>query len=428
MSAPLLRFSTAGSVDDGKSTLIGRLLHDSKGIFEDQLQAVARTSERRGLAGPDLALLTDGLIAEREQGITIDVAYRYFATPKRKFIIADTPGHEQYTRNMVTGASTADLTIVLVDAVRGLQLQSRRHAVIASLLRIPHLIVAINKMDAVGYSEARYTELVQSFQPFIAALGFARSDFIPLAALQGDNVVRASERMPWYGGPALIDLLESSRCPVHAAPLRFPVQWVSLPSVPGAYHRGYMGRIESGSVRVGDAITIAPQGAQAKVRAIVTFDGEREKAAVPDSVTLLLDREIDVSRGDVITSESAPASVVREFNATLAWMDAQALTANSRWLLKAGTQTTRAHVLALTSRLDVVNLAQEPQPPALALNDIGDVRLKLATPIAIDDYVAARATGGFILIDEATNRTVAAGLARLPGVSAPDTPQAGQEK
>jgi sulfate adenylyltransferase subunit 1 len=415
----LLRFSTAGSVDDGKSTLIGRLLYDAKSIFEDQLSNLMRTTARRGGVGGnagadlpvDLALLTDGLIAEREQGITIDVAYRYFATPRRKFIIADTPGHEQYTRNMVTGASTADLTIILVDASKGILAQSRRHALIASLLGIEHVVVAINKMDLVDWSQARFDALAGEFGPIGARLGLHSLTFVPLSALKGDMVVERGSNMNWYRGPTLLELLEQVDT-THAAEgaLRFPVQLVSRPGKDGTYTRGYMGRIEAGRVTVGDAIVVQPGGRRARVEAITTFDGHLESAQAPQSVTLLLDTELDVSRGDLIAHADQPAHVTRSFDAMLCWMDDEPLDASRRYAVQHTTRTTRARIDSINYVLDIAALEERTGIDALAMNDIGRVRIRTHDALALDAYAKRRETGGFIVVDEVTRRTVAAGM------------------
>jgi len=419
----LLRFSTAGSVDDGKSTLIGRLLFDAKSIFEDQLSALVKTTARRGGVGGnvasdlsvDLALLTDGLIAEREQGITIDVAYRYFATPARKFIIADTPGHEQYTRNMVTGASTADLTIILVDAAKGVLPQSRRHALVASLLGIRHVVVAINKMDLVNWSQERFDALRAEFTAITGALQLPNLYFVPLSALKGDMVVERGNNMDWYTGSTVLELLETVDVgPRPSDEFRFPVQLVSRPGIEGAYTRGYMGRVESGSIRVGDRVTVQPAGIATKVRAIVTFDGELEVAEAPQSVTLLLEDEIDISRGDVITQAGAPARVAKGFSAMLCWMDSEPLDPSRKYLIKHGTRTTKAMVDGVDYRLDITHLAPDHGVQRLAMNDIGAVRFKVRDALLIDAYRDGehlnRATGGFIVIDEVTNHTVGAGM------------------
>jgi len=420
----LLRFSTAGSVDDGKSTLIGRLLYDAKSIFEDQYNSLVRTTARRGGVGGnvdavmddgvavDLALLTDGLVAEREQGITIDVAYRYFATPERKFIIADTPGHEQYTRNMVTGASTADLTIVLVDAKKGVLPQSRRHAAIASLLGIRHVVFAVNKMDLVDYREDRFVELRREIDDIAARLGLKDVVTIPLSALKGDMVVERGSRLDWYRGPTLLAHLEAVdvSAPVNQ-PFRFPVQLVSRPGIDGAYVRGYMGRIESGSIEVGDRVVVQPGGRETTLTSIVTLDGSLRQASAPESVTLLLADEIDISRGDLIARASAPAAAVKQFEAMLCWMDNTPLSTRGRYLIKHTTRTTKAIVDGVVSKLDVTTLSsREAEGATLAMNEIGRVRLRTRDALLADDYADNRATGAFIVIDEVTNHTVAAGM------------------
>jgi sulfate adenylyltransferase subunit 1 len=410
--AGLLRFTTAGSVDDGKSTLIGRLLFDSKAIFEDQLNAVERTTKGRGQSGIDLSLLTDGLIAEREQGITIDVAYRYFATPARKFIIADTPGHEQYTRNMVTGASTADLAIVLVDARHGLITQSRRHAFIASLLRIPHLVVAVNKMDLVDYRREPFDAIQTQFLEFSRDLDFARVDVLPISALNGEMVVDRGEALSWYDGPTLLQILETAKPwqSTAAGEFYFPVQWVARPGDSGhPSARGYSGRIESGRVRRGDAISILPTGRQSRVQAIRTFDGELEEAIAPQSVTLILDDQIDISRGDALVSEGTAVESKREIEATLCWLSEEPMSRGRRYLIKHGARVVKALVGAPAYRVNVNTLAQEPAD-TLHLNDIGRVTLKVAQPLACMAYRDNRVAGSFIVIDEATHNTVAAGL------------------
>jgi bifunctional enzyme CysN/CysC len=409
----LLRFSTAGSVDDGKSTLIGRLLFDSKGIFEDQYAAIEKTSRRRGYSQVDLALLTDGLRAEREQGITIDVAYRYFATPRRKFIIADTPGHIQYTRNMVTGASTADLAIVLVDARKGVLEQSRRHAFIASLLGIPHLVVAVNKMDLVAYSEEVYERITNEFQEWAAKLDVHDIQFIPISALHGDNVVTRSISMPWYQGPSLLYHLEhvyigSDRNLIDA---RFPVQWVIRPQT-DAHHdyRGYAGQIAAGVFRKGDEVTILPSGKRTRIKRIETFDGEVEAASPPLSVSILLEDDIDISRGDMICRPHNQPTVANELDAMMCWMSDAPLREGGRYLLKHTTRTVKAVVDNLRYRIDVNSLHREQGATELGLNEIGRVRLRTSGPLLLDEYDLSRTTGGFILIDEATSDTVGAGM------------------
>ena len=408
----MLRFSSAGSVDDGKSTLIGRLLYDAKAIFEDQLSSIEKSTRRRGQTGIDLSLLTDGLLAEREQGITIDVAYRYFATPSRKFIIADTPGHEQYTRNMVTGASTADLAIVLVDARKGLLTQSRRHAYIASLLRIPHVVVAVNKMDLVDYSQQVFDDIREAFDGFIRDLDFHRVDALPMSALQGDMVVDRGESLSWYRGPTLLQILESAevaRSAVHGQ-LFFPVQLVSRPGdsgVEGA--RGYAGRIESGSISVGDAITVLPSGQTSRIRAVRTFDGDIERAQAPQSVTVVLEDQLDISRGEVLAATGALPVVAREFDATLCWLATEPFNRGRRYLIKQGSQVVKALFGSPQYRTNVNTLAQEPAD-TFTLNDIGRISVKTAQPVAFEPYRRNRSAGSFIVIDETSNNTVAAGL------------------
>jgi len=409
----LLRFSTAGSVDDGKSTLIGRLLYDSKGIFEDQLAAIEKTSRRRGYAQVDLALLTDGLRAEREQGITIDVAYRYFATPRRKFIIADTPGHIQYTRNMVTGASTSDLAIVLIDARNGVLEQSRRHAFIASLLGIPHLVVAVNKMDLVGYNEEVFERIQAEFSGWAAKLDVHDIQFIPISALHGDNVVQRSVAMPWYQGPSLLYHLEhvytaSDRNLIDA---RFPVQWVIRPQT-DAHHdfRGYAGQIAAGVFKKGDSVVVLPSGKRTRIRSISTADGELDSAAPPMSVVIQLEDDVDVSRGDMLCRPHNQPTVAQEVEAMVCWMTDTPLKAGSRYWLKHTTRSVRAVVDDLRYRIDVNTLHREEGADQLVLNEIGRLRLRTSAPLMADEYRDSRTTGGFILIDEATSDTVGAGM------------------
>ncbi|HUH07190.1 MAG TPA: sulfate adenylyltransferase subunit CysN [Egibacteraceae bacterium] len=409
----LLRFTTAGSVDDGKSTLIGRLLYDSKTIFVDQLEHVESTSRARGDERTNLALLTDGLRAEREQGITIDVAYRYFATPRRKFIIADTPGHVQYTRNMVTGASTANLAIVLVDARKGLIEQSRRHAFLASLLRIPHLVVAVNKMDLVEWSEERFEEIVAEFRRFSTKLEITDITFIPLSALLGDNVVDRSENMPWYQGTPLLYHLER----VHIASdrnlidVRFPVQWVIRPqSDDHPDYRGYAGQVAGGVLKPGDDVVVLPSGFTSKIAAIETHDGPVEEAFAPMSVTVRLADELDVSRGDMICRAGNQPTVSQDLEAMVCWMVDQPLTPRSMFAIKHTTRSARAMVTGIDYRLDVNTLHRDEQATSLGLNDIGRVSMRTTAPLLYDAYTRNRLTGSFILIDEATNNTVAAGM------------------
>jgi sulfate adenylyltransferase large subunit len=408
----LLRFSTAGSVDDGKSTLIGRLLYDTQSVYEDQVRAI----EGKGTTMPgqiDFALLTDGLRAEREQGITIDVAYRYFATARRKFIIADTPGHEQYTRNMATGASTADAAIVLIDARKGVLVQSRRHAFIASLLRVRHVLVAVNKMDLVGFDETTFRAIEKDFQGVLQQIAAETGNavqavFVPISALLGDNVVHRSRTMDWYQGPSMLELLESlpSAQDTRTAPFRLPVQRVMRPS---HSFRGFAGQIASGTVRPGDRITALPSGRTAQVKRIVTWDGDLAEAYAPLSVTLELDRELDISRGDLIASASAPATVATGVKAWMGWMDQRPLDLNRRYLVKHASRTVPAVVTSVDYRTNVATLEREPAA-TLELNSIGGISLSFLHPIAFDPYSENRATGAFILIDPETNSTAGAGM------------------
>ncbi len=408
----LLRFITAGSVDDGKSTLIGRLLHDSKSIFEDQFSAIAKTSEKRGMAAVDLSLLTDGLQAEREQGITIDVAYRYFATPKRKFIIGDTPGHEQYTRNMVTAASTANLVVILIDARRGVLVQTRRHSYLASLVGIPHIVLAVNKMDMVDYSEARFNEICTEYLAFAAQLGLHNVTCVPLSALVGDMLVDRGENLNWYSGPTLMELLENVEIDhdVNTTDFRFPVQWVCRPQT-GEYHdfRGFMGRIEAGSVSVGDEVTVLPSGRTSTVKEIVTFDGKLQTAYAPQSITLRLDDEIDISRGDMFVKADYLPTVAKEFEAMLCWLSETPLDKSRKYLVKHTTRTAKCVFASVDYRVDVNTLEQHAEP-VINMNDIAHVKLKVQQPLVFDHYNRNRASGSFIVIDEATNNTVAAGM------------------
>jgi sulfate adenylyltransferase large subunit len=409
--APMLRLATSGSVDDGKSTLIGRLLFDSKQVLTDQLEHVERVSEKRGDGYVNLALLTDGLRAEREQGITIDVAYRYFQTTRRKFIIADTPGHTQYTRNMVTGASTADLSIVLVDARSGVVEQSKRHAYIASLLRIPHLVVAVNKMDLVDFDEAVFHSIRSDFSAFAEGLGLTEITYVPLSALEGDNVVDRSERTPWYDGPSLLEHLEQVEVASdrNLDDLRLPVQWVIRPqSAEHHDYRGYAGRLASGVLSPGDEVVVLPSGRRSRVQSLEGPDGELGEAFAPMSVTVQLEDEIDVSRGDLIAGPGAPEAV-RELTADVCWMTDAPLNPRGRYALKHTTRTVRAIVEEVESKVDIHTLRHEPAQ-GLELNDIGRVTLRLSAPLAADPYARNRDTGSFILIDESTNDTVGAGM------------------
>ena len=411
--AELLRFSTCGSVDDGKSTLIGRLLYDTKSIFEDQLQHVEDVSRRRGDEYTNLALLTDGLRAEREQGITIDVAYRYFATPRRKFIIADTPGHVQYTRNMVTGASTANLAIVLIDARQGVVEQTRRHSLIASLLRIPHLVYAINKMDLVGWDEGIYRKIEDEVRGMAARLDVQDLCFIPMSALHGDNVVDRSPHTPWYKGPPLLHHLES----VHIASdrnlidERFPVQWVVRPQS-AEYHdyRGYAGQVAGGVLRKGDEVVVLPSGMTSRIAKIETFDGELDEAYAPMSVVVHLDSDVDVSRGDMLCRPNNRPVAGQDLEAMVCWMTDQPLTPRTKYTLKHTTRTTRAMVTGIQYQLDVNTGRRNEGVPQLGLNDLGRISLRTMAPIFYDEYRRNRTTGSFILVDEATNATVGAGM------------------
>ena len=413
----LLRFNTCGSVDDGKSTLIGRLLYDSKSLMEDQIEALERSADITGGGQINLANLTDGLRAEREQGITIDVAYRYFATPKRKFIVADTPGHVQYTRNMVTGASTANLSVVLVDARLGVIEQTRRHTYISALLGIPHLVIAVNKMDLVDWSEARFNEIRAEIEDFLPRLGAFRDvKFIPLSALNGDNVVDLSGKTPWYDGPSLLGHLET----VHIASdrnfsaFRFPVQWVNRPNNPTNHElhdfRGLSGQIASGVIKRGDTVVVFPAGIKSKVKEIWTYHGSLAEAFCPQSVTLCLEDDIDVSRGDMIVGLENLPGRSSELQAKLCWMNPKPLTAGRKFFLKHTTQTVQASVTQLESRINVSTHDTEPAPVALTMNDIGVIRLRTAKPLLFDGYDANRLTGSFILVEPGTNATVAAGM------------------
>ncbi|WP_125567995.1 sulfate adenylyltransferase subunit 1 [Nocardioides baekrokdamisoli] len=409
----LLRFATAGSVDDGKSTLIGRLLYDSKAIFEDQLDAVERTSEAKGHGYVDLSLLTDGLRSEREQGITIDVAYRYFATPNRKFIIADTPGHVQYTRNMVTGASTADLGLILVDARHGLTEQSRRHAVLLSLLRVPHFVLAINKMDLVDYSEDVYRGILEEFTTFATKLDVPDLEIIPISALQGDNVVDRSVNMDWYKGPTLMHHLEH----VHVASdrdyrdVRFPVQYVIRPKSDQHHdYRGYGGTVAGGVLKPGDEIVVLPSGMTTTIEAIDLFGEELDAAYPPMSVTIRLKDDVDVSRGDMIARIHNAPVPKQDIDAMICWMSTTPLQPRQKLAIKHTTRTARALVKDIQYRLDVNTLHRDPDATTLSLNEIGRIHLRTTTPLLADVYAQNRTTGSFILIDEATGITVGAGM------------------
>jgi sulfate adenylyltransferase subunit 1 len=417
----LLRFSTAGSVDDGKSTLIGRLLYDTQSVYDDQIRSI----RGKGTTAPgqiDFALLTDGLRAEREQGITIDVAYRYFSTARRKFIIADTPGHEQYTRNMATGASTADAAVVLIDASKGVLLQSRRHAYIASLLGVRHILVAVNKMDLIGYDEAPFQTIERDFRLLLQQIATDTGNpvechFVPVSALAGDNIVHRSNSMPWYRGLSLLEFLESlpSSRDVRSAPFRFPVQRVLRPD---HTFRGFSGQIASGTIRSGDLITALPSGNTAKVERIVTWDGDLAEASAPMSVTLVLDRELDISRGDLIAAKDALPRKAKRIESALVWMDQRSLTPDRRYILKHASHTVPAFISSVKHRTNIATLDHEPAQ-TLAMNDIGVVQINLVREIVFDTYAQNRFTGGFILIDPESNHTVAAGMIS-EGAEAPD--------
>ncbi len=413
MPAELLRFITCGSVDDGKSTVIGRLLYDSKAIFEDQLAAIAATSRRRGLSEADLALLTDGLQAEREQGITIDVAYRYFSTPARRFIIADTPGHEQYTRNMVTGASTADLAVILLDARKGVLPQTRRHAHLVRLLGIPRVVLAVNKMDLAGYEESVFNALRDDFLSFAGPLGFEEIIPVPMSALQGDMVVERGEGLSWYRGRTLLEVLEQAPVDggVAHAPFRFPVQRVErLGEAGGVERRGYQGRIESGTIAVGESVVVLPAGVPSTVASIQTYDGALRDARAGQSVTLTLADQVDISRGDMIAASGRPPRTAKTFEALVCWFSASPFDPSRRLLVRHGTRTVQGKVSEVAYKLDVNTSAHVPAPEQVAMNDIVRAAFKVQQPLAFDPYAENRPNGCFILIDEVTNDTVAAGM------------------
>ncbi len=414
----LLRFTTAGSVDDGKSTLIGRLLYDSKSIFEDQLEAVEVSSKKRGDEEVNLALLTDGLKAEREQGITIDVAYRYFATPKRKFIIADTPGHIQYTRNMVTGASTADLAIILIDARHGVIEQTKRHSFIANLLRIQHVVVAVNKMDLVDYSEERYNEIVEEYRKLASRLGnIVNIEMIPISALRGDNVVDKSEKMPWYEGGTLLYHLEN----VYVGGIenhveaRFPVQWVIRPHS-NEWHdfRGFAGRVAGGVFKPGDEILALPSGFKSTIKTIHTADGDLNEAFAPQSVTITLNDEIDISRGDMIVKGNNPPKSIQDIEAMICWFGEQPLQQRGKYIIRHTEQETKAVIQSLDYQVDINNFHKLEDAESLAMNDIGRIKLRTAKALHVDPYSKNRHTGSFILVDASSNETVAAGMIVQP--------------
>jgi len=412
-SIELLRFTTAGSVDDGKSTLIGRLLVDSQGLYEDQLDAARKIQSDRGGEGVDLASITDGLHAEQEQGITIDVAYRYFSTPRRKFIIADTPGHEQYTRNMVTGASTADATIILIDARIGVRPQSRRHIYLAHLLGIKHIIVAVNKMDLVGYDEKVFNAIKEEFGGFCRDLGVVDLRFIPVSALQGDMIAHRGDKFDWYHGETLLTTLET--LVVHQrsqdSVLRFPVQLVNRPRQP-EYHdfRGYMGRVESGIVNVGDEVIVLPGCHKTKVTEIISFDGPMQSAHAKQSVTLVLEDEIDISRGDMIVGTVNQPRIEKEIDAYLCWMSEEPMQAGAKYLIRHAARTVKGQIKQLDYTVDINTLKHDQTPDSLGLNGIGRVKIRMQQPLVVDDYDNVRETGGFIVIDTHSNNTVAAGM------------------
>ena len=419
MGRDLLRFATAGSVDDGKSTLVGRLLYDTKSVLADQIEAVQRASVDKGLATPDLSLLVDGLRAEREQGITIDVAYRYFSTPKREFVLADTPGHVQYTRNTVTGASTAELAVLLVDARNGIVEQTRRHAAVLALLRVPRLVLAINKIDLVDYDEETLTAIAKDFAGLARSLGFADEAVrtIPLSALVGDNVVERSERTPWYDGPTLLGHLESVPVagPELEAPFRLAVQYVIRPRTDELHdYRGYAGQVAAGTVRPGDEVVVLPGGRRTTVATVDTADGPLEAAGAGRSVTVLLADDIDISRGDLLAAASAPSRVTSELDTTLCWLAEKPLRPGARLLLKHGTRTTQVIVGAITERLDPETLTFGDAPAQLQINDIAHVGMRTADALPVDEYADVRATGSFLLIDPPTGNTLAAGLVGYP--------------
>lgn len=412
-NSQLLRISTAGSVDDGKSTLIGRLLYDSKSIFEDQLTAIEQSSKKRGHEGIDLALLTDGLKDEREQGITIDVAYRYFTTPKRKFIIADTPGHIQYTRNMVTGASTANAAIILIDARKGVIEQTKRHSFIASLLQIPHIIVCVNKMDLVDYSEQRFNEIIEEYERISSKMMIKDVQFIPISALNGDNVVNRSENITWYQGAPLLHTLETMHISsdINKVDARFPVQTVIRPQT-SEYHdfRSYAGRIESGVLRKGDEITVLPSGFNSKIQSINTFEGEIQEAFAPMSVSLSLEDDIDVGRGDMIVRMNNQPKCEQEFDAMLCWLNNKSAIPRAKYIIRHTTNEQKAIIKDVTYKIVIESLERNTEDKEIGMNDICRINIRTTKPLMIDEYRDNRSTGSFILIDESTNETVAAGM------------------
>ena len=409
----LLRFTTAGSVDDGKSTLIGRLLYDSKAIFEDQMELLKETSKQRGELGVNLALLTDGLRSEREQGITIDVAYRYFATPKRKFIIADTPGHIQYTRNMVTGASTANLALLLVDARHGIIEQTKRHAFIASLLQIPHIAVCINKMDLVDYNQAEFDKIKSDFESFSSKLEIKDIHFIPISALDGDNVVDRSKNMDWYEGSTLMHLLENIHIgsDQNHVDCRFPVQFVVRPqSKEFPDYRGYAGRIEGGVFKPGDNVTVLPSGFTSKIKSIDTFDGKVAEAFSPMSVCITLEDNIDISRGDMLVRENNKPKVEQDIDVMICWMNEKKMIPKGKYTIRHTSQTARCIIKEVKYKMDINTLHRMEDKKEIGLNDIGRITIRTTKPLFFDNYRRNRNTGSIILVDEATNETVAAGM------------------
>ncbi|MFP5022278.1 sulfate adenylyltransferase subunit 1 [Pseudonocardia phyllosphaerae] len=415
----LLRFATAGSVDDGKSTLVGRLLYDTKSVLADQIEAVERASVDKGMSTPDLSLLVDGLRAEREQGITIDVAYRYFGTPTREFVLADTPGHVQYTRNTVTGASTAELAVLLVDARNGVVEQTRRHAAVLALLRVPRLVLAINKIDLIDYDEAKIREISTEFAELTRSLGFPDDavQIIPLSALAGDNVATRSERTPWHDGPTLLEHLESVPVdgPDAEAPFRMPVQYVIRPRTEELHdYRGYAGQVASGTVKPGDEVVVLPEGQRTTVAEVRTADGPLDGAGAGLSVTILLSDDIDAPRGAMIAAADHPPLVTSELDATVCWLAEKPLQHGARMLLKHGTHTTPVILTAMTAKLNTNRVAYTGAPDELKINDIGRVLLRTADPLPVDDYARIRTTGGFLLIDPPTGNTLAAGLVGDP--------------
>ncbi len=409
----LLRFTTAGSVDDGKSTLIGRLLYDSKSIFEDQYESIRQTSERRGETTVNLALLTDGLRAEREQGITIDVAYRYFATPKRKFIIADTPGHIQYTRNMVTGASTANLAIILIDARKGVVEQTKRHAYIASLLKIPHMVICVNKMDLMDYEQEVFEDIKKQFQEFASKLDVVDIRFLPISALYGDNIVEKTRKMEWYQGPSLLHLLETIHIgsDLNLKDIRFPVQYVLRPNIE-EYHdyRGYSGRIAGGVIRKGDAVKVFPSGYTSRIKTIEGSQGELEEAFTPMSVSITLEDDIDISRGDMIVGENTKVTVGQDVEMMVCWMNIQKLQVRKKYVIKHTTLDARCMIKKVNYKVDVNTLNKMTGTQEVGMNDIASITLKTTQPLVFDKYAENRITGSVILVDEATHETLAAGM------------------